>query len=115
MLIDDNNLYDICFPEGMDLVGISCLHKPLEPTELYFNRWGFFYSFLVWGESGGDYEVDVDLMEGLLILKPLFFYKRDGDGVTEEHLDIVDQYGGIIIKEAYDIIEYEKTVCIQKG
>jgi hypothetical protein len=106
MLITTNNLYDICFPEEKTILAYATYRLPLIQEEQTFLKRSFEFLSIDFG-SGGDYQVETELKEGLFILKPHFFYKREGDGVCEECIEIIEQYGGTIITTLYDIMEKE--------
>ena len=104
MIINDKNLYDICFDENIILVGVSCLYCPLTEHEQLKLHSNFFFKTLTFGFQG-DYECLSEMRESILVLKPQFFWKRENDQVSDLILRIIDDYGGKVISNVCDIIE----------
>ncbi len=104
MIVTDNNIYDIEIPEGVITIAYSRELLPLTLEEQIFLKE---YNILTISEGGGDYQLEMDLFNGVFILKPHFFYKREDCGGCFKTEDFVDDYGGKVIENLYDIIEYE--------
>ena len=105
MLITENNIYEVEFPEDTTILAYSTEILPLTLEEQIFLKE---YNILTITEGGGDYPLEMDLFNGVFILKPHFFYKREDCGGCFKIEDFVDDYGGKVIENLYDIIEYEE-------
>ena len=103
MIVDTSNLYEICFPEGVKIISFSCSHRDLTAEEWRILNRTFNIQTVVYGGCG-DYQLHTELYEGVFILKPHFFYKREGDGVKKNLTRMIMGYGGRIIHSLYDII-----------
>ena len=107
MVITENNIYDIEFPEDATILAYSTEILPLTLEEQIFLKE---YNILTITEGGGDYPLAMDLFDGIFILKPHFFYKREDCGGCSKIEDFVDDYGGKVIENLYDIIEELNTL-----
>ena len=103
MVITENNIYEVEFPEDRTILAYSDKILPLTLEEQIFLKE---YNILTISEGGGDYPLEMDLFNGVFILKPHFFYKREDCGGCLKTEDFVDDYGGKVVDNLYDIIEY---------